>query len=257
MNRILASPLICFFVLAYGWTWLCWGAVVVGKGPATWLATCGQFGPFIAAALTTWIGGGRGSVKVFFSRLVRWRGHPGWLAVCLLLLPVTMLVAIFLFASFHGALASLQFREEWATLPLHFVYLLILCGPLGEEPGWTGFALARLQARSGPIWASLWLGMFRAGWHLPLWWMYPPPCSFPLFVVGAVLLQFLTTWLFNHTGGSVVPALLFHTSLSLASVRLPDVPAYHLWVVCLLPLVLLLYRFDKRLRPALRASASN
>jgi uncharacterized protein len=254
-NTFRRWPLISFFVFAYAWTWLCWWSfVAVSSGRLSlpvskeWLATCGQFGPFAAGLLVTWAASGRAGLREFFGRLVRWRVGPVWLAVSLLLLPVTMLLAILLFASVNGSVAALRFRETWASLPAHFVFMLLLGGPLGEEPGWRGFALPRLQARYGSVRASLWLGLLGAGWHLPLWWMYPPPTSYPLFVAGAVLLTFLFTWLFNHTGGSVLYSLIFHTSLSIASVRLPDVPAYHLWVPCMLSLVLAILLWDRRLR---------
>jgi membrane protease YdiL (CAAX protease family) len=255
-NQLRRSPLVSFFVLAYGWTWLCWAPVIAASAerlpPSAsldWLATCGQFGPFAAAFLVAWALGGREGLGKLALKMIQWRASPGWLGVSLMLLPVSMLLAVLLFAFIDGSAATLRLREPWTTLPLHFVYLMLLGGALGEEPGWSGFALPRLQERCGPVWASLWLGLLRAGWHLPLWWMYPPPCSFPLFVAGAVLLQFLTTWLFNHTCGSVLYCMLFHTSLSVASVRLPDVPAYHLWILCLMPVVLLILWRDRGRRP--------
>jgi uncharacterized protein len=248
-------PVTSFFVLAYAWTWLCWWSVVAASSghwplpiPWEWLAMVGQFGPFAAGLLVTWAVSGRAGLREFLGRLVRWRVGPVWLTVSLLLLPATMLLAILVFTSANGTVTTLQPRDSWSTLPIHFVFTLLLCGPLGEEPGWRGFALPRLQARYGSVWASLWLGLLGAGWHLPLWWMYPAPTSFPLFVAGGVLVTFLFTWLFNHTNGSVLYSLIFHTSLSVASVRLPDIPAYPIWVSCLLLLVLIILLCDRRLR---------
>jgi membrane protease YdiL (CAAX protease family) len=247
-------PLTSFFVAAYAWTWLCWWSVVAGSSgrlllpaPMEDLATLGQFGPFAAALGVTCVTSGRAGLRDFLGRLVQWRVGPAWLAVSLLLLPATMLVAILLYASFHGTVTTLQFPDTWTTLPAHFIYTLLLCGPLGEEPGWRGFALPRLQAKYGSVAASIGLGLLWAGWHLPLWWMYPPPSPFPLYMAGAVLVAILFTWLFNHTSGSVLYSLIFHASLSTASVRLPDVPAYHVWVTVLLTLVLVILLGDRRL----------
>jgi uncharacterized protein len=247
-------PLRSFFVFAYGWTWLCWWTVVASSSgrlslpvPKEYLATLGQFGPFAAALVVTSVTTGRAGLRELLGRLVRWRVSPVWIAVSLLLLPATMLAAIFLGAWYRGEVATLRFRETWDTLPAYFIYALLLGGPLGEEPGWRGFALPRLQAKYGPVAGSLGLGLLGAGWHLPLWWMFPSPCPYPLFVASAVLLTFLFTWLFNHTGESVFYSLIFHTSLTVASVRLPDFPAHHVWVPILLILVLTILLGDRRL----------
>jgi uncharacterized protein len=254
-HQLRQYPLASFFGLAYAWTWLCWGlAFGASRGqvnlpiPPEWLTTLGQFGPFAAALVMTWALSGPAGLAGLLGSLVRWRVRPVWLVVCLLLLPATMLAAILLFASFAGTVEPIQFRDSWATLPAHFVYLLLLGGPLGEEPGWRGFALPRMQARYGSVMASLWLGLLSAAWHLPLWWLYSPPCPFVLFVAGAILLNFLFTWVFNHTQGSVLYSLLFHASLSIASVRLPEVPAYHVWVPLLFTIVLVILLSDSRLR---------
>jgi len=60
-------------------------------------------------------------------------------------------------------------------------YSTLLGGPLFEEPGWRGFALPRLEARFGPLCASMLLALLWVGWHLPLFF-YPglitAPCGF-------------------------------------------------------------------------------
>lgn len=254
ISPIRQYPLPSYFVLAYAWTWLCWwSAYTVSIGRISLpisrdsLATLGQFGPFFAALVVTAATGGRQGLRSFFARFVRWRARPVWVLVSLLLLPTLMMTAILLYAFTAGTLSSLQFRDTWTTLPAHFVYSLIFAGALGEEPGWRGFALPRMQARYGSLTASIVLGLLWAGWHLPLWWLNPAPMPYPIYVVALTLSTFLFTWLFNHTHGSVFYALLFHASISTASVRLPDVPAHYPWVACLFVTVLIILLFDRRL----------
>jgi membrane protease YdiL (CAAX protease family) len=94
---------------------------------------------------------------------------------------------------------------------------------IGEEPGWRGFALPRIQERYGPLWGSLLLGALWGVWHLPLWLWIPghsgarsgllgigvPFLGWFAFIVAFAV---LITWVFNHTHGSVLLAGLFHAS---------------------------------------------
>src|SRR5215471_20883036 len=88
--------------------------------------------------------------------------------------------------------------------------LMIFGSPLGEEPGWRGFALPRLQQRYGPLAGSLVLGPLWALWHLPLFYtawgasyqIIGIPLGLLLFTFVIMGTTIVMTWLFNHTKGS-------------------------------------------------------
>jgi hypothetical protein len=90
-----------------------------------------------------------------------------------------------------------------------------------EEPGWTGYALPLLQNRYGNrslglLMASLHMGVIRAVWHLPLVLSGAIPW-YDMVFFEMLAFQFLITWLFNHTGGSVLIVMLFHLTSNILS----------------------------------------
>jgi membrane protease YdiL (CAAX protease family) len=121
-----------------------------------------------------------------------------------------------------GALASFQGLASLAPLPFLslFVYVFFLGGPFGEETGWRGFALPRLQTTHAPLVGSLILGLIWALWHLPIFWV--PAWNFPptilnivMFVIAAIAFTFVMTWVFNNTKGSLLIATLIHASFDM------------------------------------------
>jgi uncharacterized protein len=88
-------------------------------------------------------------------------------------------------------------------------------GPMGEEPGWRGFALPGLQAGRSPLVATLILAVLVVGWHVPLFFIEEGGLQ-PSVVLGGLLgpfaFTFVATWLFNHTGGSVLMTLVMHAT---------------------------------------------
>jgi membrane protease YdiL (CAAX protease family) len=95
-----------------------------------------------------------------------------------------------------------------------FVYV-VFHGPLGEEAGWRGFALPRLQSRYGPLIGSLILAPVWALWHLPMFWVpawkFPPTLlNLALFILASIPLTIIMTWIFNNTKGSLLIAVLVH-----------------------------------------------
>ena len=182
------------------------------------------YGPLLAAIIAAWLETGKDSLAELWRQISRWRVDRRWylaivgIAVILVGLPIGL-----------GALAGLVrldtvgFLDFLPTLILIFIIQVLTSG-LGEEPGWRGFLLPRLQTRfSGekPIWI---LGLVWAIWHYPLtiYYTLPQLAGAPSFVgvlmvISALAGQtmtllgitFLYVWLYNHTR-SLFVAILFH-----------------------------------------------
>ena len=89
---------------------------------------------------------------------------------------------------------------------------------LGEEIGWRGYALPRLQARRSALSASLILAPIWGLWHLPLW-LTGDPVKTPIFYVpfffSAFAFSVILTWVYNSTGGSLLMVVLLHATVNL------------------------------------------
>jgi uncharacterized protein len=214
-------PLVTLFVLAYGLTWAIQIPRALGllEGGVWRLAV---YAPAIAALLAAALTGGRAAVRELGQRLVRWRVGWQWYVVVLLgpavfSFSVAGLYALLPGGSFSAALPPLLSEGSLVMLPVFLVYLTLTDG-LGEEPAWRGFALPRLLARHNALVASLILGVLWALWHLPGLWMegntrYQEPV-WPILVDNTAK-SFLFTWVFLHTRGSLLMAILFHGATNL------------------------------------------
>ena len=96
---------------------------------------------------------------------------------------------------------------------------------LGEELGWRGFVLPRMQARHSALKASLLIGILWGPWHLPLWLTGTeshPISLYPAFVVAVIASSVFYTWLYNNTGGSLLIVVLYHAASNLPITVLID-----------------------------------
>jgi CAAX protease family protein len=241
-----SHPLVAYFVLAYGITWLLLGPVALRSHgllalPSSLifpLTLVGSIGPFLAALLLTATTTGRGGMRAFFRQLLIWRVNPWWYLVVLFepaLVTLMVLAGTSLLGgpSFNFALPPVVQRpplplpsgvNPWLLIVPLFLLGGLLGGPLGEEPGWRGYALAKLQDRSSALGASLILGVLWALWHLPFFFLLGTTQSttpFLLFAFGTLANSILFTWVYNHTRGSVLLAFLFHNALNITALYLP------------------------------------
>jgi membrane protease YdiL (CAAX protease family) len=223
-------PLVFFFILAYAGTWLVVLPYVrfadgAGLLPFRWpipfaaSAVVAPFaGPFLAALILAGVTEGRAGIGRLLCRIVRWRVGLRWYLFAVAGIPV---IAVLGAVVLPGVLASFQMPAvSWAPSYLgSFVVAFFIGGPLGEEPGWRGFALPRLQRRYGPLVGTLILAPLHVLWHLPLFWI--PQWGTPRdtildlvwYALSGVALTFVYTWLFNNTKGSVLLATLAHASV--------------------------------------------
>jgi membrane protease YdiL (CAAX protease family) len=204
------NPTASFLVLTFV---LCWGVGALLKGTPV-IAPDGLFvgGILIAALVLAFVTDGLAGLRALGRRLVQWRVGRVWYAV-VLALPLLILAAVVGLMPLFGA-EQLAWEERpglGATVVLFVVFLILPLGaPFAEEVAWRGFALPRLLAGHSPLAASLILGIVWAPWHLPAI-LSDPALRVPVpFLLAILPLSVLFTWLFVHTGGSVLIAVLFH-----------------------------------------------
>jgi membrane protease YdiL (CAAX protease family) len=223
-----SSPLrlgIIFTVYAFAVSWLCWLPVValdhqVGHVPpaaAPLLIILGTFGPFLAAtAIVTRASGFRG-LREYVSQAFRWRVGLQWYAAALVLPAAIRLGVISLHILKGGGFPWFSSPEPWLAIPSTFLFVLLIGGPTGEEFGWRGFLLQRVQPVFGLFGAALVIGVISAFWHLPLFLMPGTAQShlpFLLFGARTIALSVVSTWLYNGSQRSLLMVLLFHASLN-------------------------------------------
>ena len=108
-----------------------------------------------------------------------------------------------------------------------FILLPLLIVVVGEEYGWRGFALPRLQGRYTALVATLIVGVVWWVWHYPASLIetgVPLDTPFWLFGIFVLSLSVLMTSVFNASGGSVGLMMVFHLASNAAFVFLPLLP---------------------------------
>jgi uncharacterized protein len=208
-------PLLAFFILAYGLSWL--GAIPYALG--AWPVPLFPFGPLVAALIVTAVTGGWAGTRTLLLRMLQWRVGARWYAFALLL-PVAVTAGaaygnVLLGATDPTAAVAAALPSVVPLFALAMVFPLQ--GTMGEEPGWRGFAMPRLLSAHSPLATSLVLGVLWAGWHAPLFVTGVYGDAWLLRILSIVALAVLFTLLYLGTGGSVLLAMVFHTAWNLSA----------------------------------------
>lgn len=225
-SKILAwirqHPLVAYFALAFAITWILVSPLILYAQGFRAIQISphwhflGAFGPLLAALIVTRIANGRFGISEFVGRMRRWRVGFGWLFIAVFS-PILLFVvsAIILRAVGNpwpdfSKLAS----AEYANFGWIFgSFLSAIAYGVGEEAGWRGFALSRLQKNHSALSATFILSIFWAIWHIPMFFY-----RFE-FGVGQVIGFFIglfagaiwLTFLYNSTGGNIFIVAAWHT----------------------------------------------
>lgn len=203
LSTVRRHQLTTFFSLALGLTWLGFIPFWLSNGDSIpWFT----FGPMAAGFIVASLSGGWTSVKAILASMVKWRVHPTWYLVAFGLPFATQLTSIMINPLFGAA------APAWANIPAFSEMMPIIAlyaifsGPLGEEPGWRGFATSRLLASHSALAGSLILGVIWAVWHFPLGLVG----DLSLYgTINVLLAALVFTWLYQNTG-SVLLAFIMH-----------------------------------------------
>jgi len=155
---------------------------------------------------------GRQGLRDLFSRMVKWNVRPLWWAVAVSPLVLGLGVVLVLNLT-SGSSISLSTLGEVKFLPglgIGALFLWVFTFGFGEETGWRGYALPRLQSGRSAFLATVILWFFWALWHLPAYFYLYDPAIAPGWLIGQFAGAILFTWLFNSSTGSVLIVAIWH-----------------------------------------------
>ena len=213
-------------------------------------------GPSLAGMLLIGLLYGRAGLRELLSRLLKWRVGARWYALALLTAPL-LFMAVLLALSLLSPeyLPRILTTGDKAALLLMGIAVGLGAG-IFEELGWTGFAIPRMRLRYGVLSTGLIVGVLWGAWHFFMnFWasgvtsgelsmaIFVPTWLLGILVGQLTAYRVLMVWVYDHSGGSLLVAMLMHVSLAastvvlmppvpgVASVILSFVPAAAMWVV--------------------------
>jgi membrane protease YdiL (CAAX protease family) len=229
LNFIRKYPVVSFFILA-----LTLGAgtiILVFQGviPDS-LALFSVLSASIAGIIMTAILDGKAGLNLLLRRVFIWRVGLGYWFFAILFLVPAILIGSFFNPLFSGDPASIRNLKLTLNILPMFIAFFIVAG-LGQELGWTGFLLPRLQARFNALVSSLIRAALVVIWHLPLliYSRFQPYAisdfpygdwivqkgflfAFLAIIMFSLLWSIIFTWLFNNTKGSLLLVAICHGS---------------------------------------------
>lgn len=185
-------------------------------------------GPSLAALVLILIVGGKSGLLEWLRPFGRWRASLSMWSIAIFGPAILYLGGLGLYLLLGGTAPPFtMIREELHLIPLYLVMVVLMPwnGPVGEEFGWRGFALPKLQVRYGPLMASLMIGTVWGVWHLPsffapqgvigaiataLGMVFLIP-----YVLGTIANSVIMTWLYNQTKGSaLIAGIVWHAAIN-------------------------------------------
>jgi membrane protease YdiL (CAAX protease family) len=189
---------------------------------------------FLTARFEGWMG-----VKRLLKGALLWRFNPIWYLFAI------FIVALIRFTNIGLHIKAIPIPSQWMNFGLLFI-IGQLWVVIGEEYGWRGFALPRLQNSIGPLGASLVIGFFWASWHLPMFFIPGSPqytdsffYSFSRYVCLVTFWSIIMTMLYNRTNGSVLVCMIFHAFLNIAAFTIHVPREANMMLYLYVPIVIL------------------
>jgi uncharacterized protein len=182
--------------------------------PGIPISALGFVCPATAAIILSYREHGRAGVSALLRRSLEFkRKFPrAWLVPIVLLMPCVALLTYALMRATH-------IRHPTPHFPLPaslFLFVAFLVAALGEEIGWSGYAIDPLQHRWTALAAAVLLGAIWAAWHIIA--MIQAGQSAPWIAWGCldmVATRVIMVWLYNNTARAVIAVVLLHAIANL------------------------------------------
>jgi uncharacterized protein len=186
------------------------------------------WGFVFAAVIMTGLTLGKEGVVTLLKRYLQWRVGWKWYLVVFLLPSALVIPAVYINAALTGVV------PDYSTVMAHKIFgesanLLLFILPWflyeivtnGEEIGWRGYVLPRLQAKHSALISTLILGVIWGFWHLPKFLPDFDAVHFAWFMVHTMAIAMILTWIYNGTRGSLLLVVMYHASINTVTMFVP------------------------------------
>ena len=240
MLKRLQLPL--FFLISFIISWAIWipqaittlgicKSAISVESPLNLIAV---WGPGLAAIILSVLAESKGGIKKLFHPIKYWRVGIHWY-IFVLFYPIGKWLAAYFTDTLLGQSYILgsspiqsffDLPEQAIMIPVAVVSTFL--NTLGEEVGWRGFALPKLQVKYTAFVSTVIIGLFWGFWHIPMWIAqgYMDLSLFPVITktFSIVPLAIIFTWVYNSTKGSLLLVWLFHVSITITGYFVPSLP---------------------------------
>jgi membrane protease YdiL (CAAX protease family) len=170
------------------------------------------------------------NVKSYLVPLIRVRSVWKWIIVAMVLIgglaPLSFVIGNLLDIQ---SVSDISLPGSGLTLigliAVRFIDQFFFFNATGEEVGWRGFALPRLQARTSPLVAAFIIALFWAPWHFFLWHAEGAPVLTWLYwlvkYLGTIIASVFIVWFYNRTQGSILVAGIAHAAWNTGAAFIP------------------------------------
>lgn len=186
------------------------------------------WGFVFASVIMTWLTLGKDGVIALLKRYLQWRVGWKWYLIAFGLPTVLQVAGVYLYALFtrtspdFSTIMAYKIFGESANLPLFVLpFFLVDLISNGEEIGWRGYILPRLQAKYNALTSTLILGVVWGFWHLPKFLPHFNLVVFAWFMLHIMAFAVVLTWLYNSTKGSLLLVAVCHATANTVGVFLP------------------------------------
>jgi membrane protease YdiL (CAAX protease family) len=186
-----------FLILVFPLSWYSW---LLGYADDPGNTGINPLGPLVAALLVAAAGG--------------WADFKAWLrAIVRARAPLLAVASVAIMAARGARFPVAEVAARWPEVADPLLVALLFVA-LGEEPGWRGWLLPRLQERMAPHLAALAIAPVWALWHLPMLGEELPWDQLGAFLVSVAAASLVLAWLTNRAAGGVLPAMLCHATVN-------------------------------------------
>lgn len=223
------KSLTLYFFLAYLISWIIWLPLYLPKFGIHFLPVLpfhhawGALGPLTATIIVTKLEKGNDGIKNLLYRMFQWKVNWFWYFIAIFS-PFVLLVFATIINDFNNSKVSFDGLGVSSEFPefgfvSFFLYSVIVYG-FGEETGWRGYALPKLQKKWNALSSTVILTFLWALWHIPLFLYRPGFLAMDVFGIFGWFLSLFTgaillTWIYNSSRGSILMAALFHGTIDI------------------------------------------